>query len=449
MRKLTILGILLAVLILPLHAQLPQDRVEQRLRATVSAAIEKAQQARRRPVLPNDSPRNRARQYAYRALQRELPNWEDTENTFQLFPVSLEAINEANTQLSQWAQQRLPLFTQLTELLLNHPATSQLMRLEVQHPDYAKLTANYPYIFIGEHHGTTQIPHEVSYILSQIRRANPQARILLASEFAVLYDFEQSPLHAVNTPWQEIRPVVPNYEKVFTQATQLDMDVLALDDTLGSIDEEGVAVKIGKFLAVIDRKDPLVKPVLSSYQPQDDLQQFYALQDFLARSKWGVNERTKQWARYLNAVRPFYDIIIVYAGGGHLFSAEEGLIELPSLLNEAGFSISLYTDQEISQEDLTFYTQAGLLQESLYGACEVAEIEVDEQTPVCQQFLQAAQAVEEGKTLSIYGLNGQRIDNPQYRREIQQLMQNLGTLYPEMDVSDQGESVAVFLLGTN
>ena len=45
---------------------------------------------------------------------------------------------------------------------------------------------------------------------------------------------------------------------------------------------------------------------------------YYYVTDQLARSDWGVNQRNAQWAQYIQAVQPFYDIVIVYAGSGHL-----------------------------------------------------------------------------------------------------------------------------------
>ncbi len=52
----------------------------------------------------------------------------------------------------------------------------------------------------------------------------------------------------------------------------------------------------------------------------------------LGLSSFGVLERNRQWARYIQAVKPFYDIVLVYAGRGHISGTKSN--DLQTLLGE-------------------------------------------------------------------------------------------------------------------
>ena len=60
-------------------------------------------------------------------------------------------------------------------------------------------------------------------------------------------------------------------------------------------------------------------PLLSYTECDDPLYNRWAsAEQFIAISPFGVLERNYQWARRIKAAEPLYDLILVYAGNGHL-----------------------------------------------------------------------------------------------------------------------------------
>ncbi len=85
------------------------------------------------------------------------------------------------------------------------------------------------------------------------------------------------------------------------------------------------------------------------------------LTDFLARSDWGVLQRNRQWVRYIQAVSPFYDIIITYGGAGHLGSKKD-YQNVPMLVAEPYLVFNFYTTEQLPEEARKFYDQAHQIQ---------------------------------------------------------------------------------------
>ena len=83
------------------------------------------------------------------------------------------------------------------------------------------------------------------------------------------------------------------------------------------------------------------------------------LHDFLVRSDWGILQRNRQWARYIKALSPFYDIIITYAGSAHI---ESGMQTLPDLIKEEYISFDFYTREELAEKDKNFFKNAEQIQ---------------------------------------------------------------------------------------
>ncbi len=178
--------------------------------------------------------------------------------------------------------------------------------------EYDKLLKDTKVIYIGEMHDTQTVPAEIIKILQAVRRLNPSARILLASEFAIWNGQENvSLLKKANEPSQ----LYFYYPEIFREADRLNIDQLALDDAIGSIYETEThpsltfVSKMGKYM--------VCKQVLP--HDGDNLHDLWLQYHFLLNiSHSGRLERNRQWARYINAVKPFYDIVLVYAGRGHL-----------------------------------------------------------------------------------------------------------------------------------
>lgn len=216
---------------------------------------------------------------------------------------------------------------------------------EVGRPDYGAETKGMRYVYVTDSsdHGTQTIVAEVERVMRAVREANPQARILLAMEFAVNIEFGASPIRFAGkenkTFW-----VHPEYQPLVTLADELKMDTLALDDYV--VWEN--AFKMGKNLVFVDE----------SAQSADiikDKDIGYAL-NFAGATLKGVAERNNQWASYLKIMEPFYDITIVYTGGGHT-SYEGTLNPLPAEVGTEFALFNFYTMEELPEKSQEFYAQ--------------------------------------------------------------------------------------------
>ena len=55
---------------------------------------------------------------------------------------------------------------------------------------------------------------------------------------------------------------------------------------------------------------------------------------FINVSVLGMKLRNEQWATYIRAVKPFYDIVIVYSGDGHVNNSDFPGRDVPVLVGE-------------------------------------------------------------------------------------------------------------------
>ena len=239
-------------------------------------------------------------------------------------------------------------------------------------PNYEEMTKDKKFIFIwdGVDHGDAEQVKEHVVFLNAVRKANPDKRILLASEFTnylppsfristkeILEDGRRTynlempypGLLFANAKLPENFWVYPSHKPVETTAGRLQMDLLALDDHVifGGV---GNWVKIGDELigfptsgfaakevpeeeqnaeeaaayAAENRKrataDAFFKKIDPDYYKafETDAGEYYVkVSDILSRSNFGAELRNRQWADYINAVSEFYDIVVVAAGSGH------------------------------------------------------------------------------------------------------------------------------------
>ncbi len=199
-------------------------------------------------------------------------------------------------------------------------------------PDYSH-AFTHKYIFIAEYisHGTKSAPQEVINILKAARKARPNDKILLAQEFLMWNGDEHTSLRKKAGKESKLESFYPEVTKA---ADQLGIDQLALDDGLYMADEKDVAVKIGKYIVWVTPQDKL--PLLK-HKGCDALYTRWASADqFIGISPFGMSQRNKQWARRLKAVEDNYDLILVYAGDGHLNSTYSN--DLQTLLNCKDFA---------------------------------------------------------------------------------------------------------------
>lgn len=290
--------------------------------------------------------------------------------------------------------------------------------------NYAKETRGIKYIYVAEasNHDTKTIPAEVSHLLQRVRHANPHARILLALESAWQNAPDQLPLRFAHSSTQPFELVHENYAPLLTAADRADIDILGLDDFVSLQKEE---VKIGDVIIqtpfqkpeiqyILTQYDPEIANSLTNYQrlktdmaacadslsycrqdPQDAAQLLNIslqalpeqmagyenalahyqpilngyrrylqslLLDFLARSNWGILQRNRQWARYINAISPFYDIVITYAGNGHLGNRGD-VRNVPDLIAKPYILFNFYTTEQLPQERHQYYEHVEQIQE--------------------------------------------------------------------------------------
>ena len=199
-------------------------------------------------------------------------------------------------------------------------------------PDYSH-AFTHKYVFIAESisHETASAPQEVINILKAARKARPNDKILLAQEFLTWDGDEHTSL--LKKAGKESK-LESGYPEVTLLADELGIDQLALDDGLYMADEKQVAVKIGKYIVWVTPQDKL--PLLK-YKGCDALYTRWAsASQLIGVSPFGMAQRNKQWTRRLKAVEDNYDLILVYAGNGHI--GPNKLNNVQTLLNCKDFA---------------------------------------------------------------------------------------------------------------
>lgn len=252
-------------------------------------------------------------------------------------------------RLNERAKERLLASTRLEakalELDLKENPNMVAPQIEYKNsvPDYSH-AFTHKYIFISENisHDTKSAPQEVINILKAARNARPNAKILLAQEF--LSWTGESNASLLKKPGQNSE-LYSGYPEVTQAADKLGIDQLALDDAPYYAEDKNVFVKLGKFLVEVTPQDKL--PLLSYTECDDPLYNRWAsAYQFIGISPFGVLERNYQWARRIKAVEKNYDLILVYAGSGHLRNTYSN--DLPTLLKCKDFAhIALFPTDPI------------------------------------------------------------------------------------------------------
>ena len=253
-------------------------------------------------------------------------------------------------RLNERAKERLLASTRLEakalELQLKENPNMVLPQIEYKNsvPDYSH-AFTHKYIFISENisHDTKSAPQEVINILKAARNARPNAKILLAQEF--LSWMGESNDSLLKKPGQNSE-LSSGYPEVTQAADTLGIDQLALDDIIYMAYEKNIAVKNGKYIVWVTPQDKL--PLLK-YKGCDALYtRWDSAYQFIGISPFGVLERNYQWARRIKAAEPHYDLILVYAGSGHLNNTYSN--DLPTLLKCKDFAhIALFPTDPIDQ----------------------------------------------------------------------------------------------------
>ena len=259
-------------------------------------------------------------------------------------------------RLNEKAKERLLASTRLEakalELDLKENPNMVVPQIEYKNsaPDYSH-AFTHKYIFISEDisHDTKSAPQEVINILKAARNARPNAKILLAQEFLIWTGESNASL--LKKPGQNSE-LYSSYPEVTQAADKLGIDQLALDDSIYMASEGIVGVKIGKYIVGVTPQDKL--PLLK-YKGCDALYTRWAsAYQFIGISPFGVLERNYQWARRIKAAEPHYDLILVYAGSGHLRNTYSN--DLPTLLKCKDFAhIALFPTDPIDPAVEKYY----------------------------------------------------------------------------------------------
>ena len=224
--------------------------------------------------------------------------------------LSWEDFIEKNKQAQQRARQELQETEE--ELAQAFSDSNASVKFEGKNTpiDYAKILSGIKIIYIGQSHGIEDVPPEVMTLLRTVRQNNPNARILLASEFALRQEATDPYIKKAGTadPWRK------SYPSLFQTADELNIDQLALDDQIFTIDKQKDGFYLGTKIGAYEVTVPCGQDISDSTFPYMALATHYKIH----ASTWGVAERNRQWARYINAVKPFYDVIVVHCGMGHL-----------------------------------------------------------------------------------------------------------------------------------
>ena len=217
-------------------------------------------------------------------------------------------------------------------------------------PDYKQLLKGFHYIYVGEVHYTVAAPAEMIRIMQAVRSLYPDKRILLASEFLSRLENSASPL----TKKSSSKDFFSHYPNVSRAAEDLNIDQLALDDNIADYRVENsnyfLASKCGEYFVMQKHKTPEAELKREEFSKafQEDLATFTFL---VATSPFGVLERNRQWARYINAVKPFYDVVLVYAGYGHTNGTK--INDLQAFIGTHDFASILLSPTEEIKEPLS------------------------------------------------------------------------------------------------
>ena len=280
------------------------------------------------------------------------------------------------------------------------------------YPDYEKILRNEKLIYIAEemNHDTKAAPQEVVKILKAVRKINPNAKILLAAEFAVWYYPIQEILYFDNALQkdeqsftfclrfskatieekkaagftedqikklqEDCKPFLDflkqreeleryasapllkeagqksyfleykHYSSVSKTADEQKIDLLALDDhVIEETENEDILIKVGRYMVKVPKNVSI--PELGEGRAS-------SLANFIKISSWGVAERTADWANRIKAVMDNYDIVLVYAGSGHLCYTY--FTDLQPMVGKNPFvDIILYPMENLSKEKADFY----------------------------------------------------------------------------------------------
>ena len=219
-----------------------------------------------------------------------------------------------------------------------------------QKPDYPKFFKNKQIIFIWEEggHAVPEIMDSTLEVLQEIKKANPNKRILFSPEQLIWFDMEpfaNSALIAGKTDLrapqirfagEEMHPNLKSatrYENLWDKVSALGLDTLSMDDVLVDWSFMYSFFKVGNISI----------PYLGGEEAFDNA--YYRFRS----NYYGVHQRNTQWNYRIRLVEPYYDIIVVFAGGAHY--GLKKLLDKPADKVLDVFIYKLAVDDEVKNWD--------------------------------------------------------------------------------------------------
>ena len=299
------------------------------------------------------------KQQRFVVLQKDVPAFKEA-GFLPAKEITWDQVERNMAQLRSQKKQEQAAYKQdeqlYSKILVPEEAVQIIQQLRSDLPDYEKLTKHKKYIYIAETsaHELPSIIKEGQRILRQVRQANPGARILLALEMAVLVDQGNPPLLPYDAPNASVY-IVDEYAGLADTARRNDIDILALEDhlILSTNTPKTYLAKVGDYAVRFNTTANYVKNFVRGYEKEAQQYPALVVQDLLARSDWGVLQRNKQWVNYIRTVENFYDIIIVYAGDGHLNVEDKSSV--PNLLAKNGILLDIASAEELPPNLQQFY----------------------------------------------------------------------------------------------
>lgn len=260
-------------------------------------------------------------------LERKAAIAQTNENTVHGLPIiNWQEFKMVNEKTKQENETFAPLYNQLLDLISVKNGTFAVSALQGT-PKYASVIENANYIFIGEDHNEPAVQYEIEEIIRAVRHANPNKKILLASEFVRTPEPLTNPLRRANSPES---PLLDDYYNTFKLADELEIDTLALDDEILEFVNRKL-IKVGDRYVQIDINNDSQTPtdilaIGAAFKAEIDQEKSKILQTIelllmvrwqIYASDWGVKQRNYQWVKRIRDVEQEYDIVIIWAGSGH------------------------------------------------------------------------------------------------------------------------------------
>lgn len=348
-------------------------------RQVTQAQVRAAKTAKTAPVKKSASGLTQRQQQIKAALDKARLKLDDSDIADHV--LSWSEFNEINRIETAVAQRRLEVWNQLkkktaeifTQDMAEDMQKAGVVTVEEKRPDYGKETKGIAVIYLTDAsgHGTQTIVNEVKEVMRSVRAANPQARILLATEMAYLTDFDTPIQFAGKT--NKNMGTFKDTVSLLSQASRLGVDVLGLDDSVFWKGDGGIWYKIGNRLLYLPASEEEFK------------EKFSSIVGFVGASTLGMKLRNEQWVSYIRAVKPFYDIVIVYAGDGHIDS-DLPFLDVPFLLGEEHAIFNFYTTERNKvQDEFTVKTYQMLCDTN---ACVMVPVEPESEPEDSQEAIE-------------------------------------------------------------